>query len=660
MSLALVLAYARPASSREAAVTAPKEPFSPFPRPGDVLAGKYLLTRVLGEGGMGTVFAAHEETLGRDVAVKLLHMRGLRPETVFRGMRREARALAAVDHPNIVRVIEAGATTDGMPFLVMELVHGKTLRLLSEHLGPIDVISTIAFGIQMGRALAAAHHRGVVHGDFKPDNVLVTPEARVKVGDFGLARHVERGRLGTTDELIAGCGTPHYMAPELFLGHASSAASDVYALGATIIELLSGKHMFAVDSVELPTRVEVRRMHLEVAPEPIENLCGPLVAPLGALVRSMVAKDPRERPTAAEVVEGLRYEHLRLRRHFPENEEASSDMDEDDVPAKAPARPAPRDRSAIPEGAPVSARVRAFATEPLPPSFVPDVALPFRGKKGASRGEASAMVRQKATDPMPVPAVAARREGTDPARGQARRNVTEPLSPATSRAGGAAGLRERGVEERDLRRPHALLSGDAVTVPLVRPAAARAPRGSDVPGRARVRPAVLAAIGFACLSAGLLGRDLLQKIRGNEAPTATATASAGATASPALGPAPVPPTDPQSTSPVVSAAPATSAAPSNEPGPAASPTSGASTGAPTVTKGVGKDPGAPRATPAHAPPPKSGWTVTSPAVIDPWAKPHKPAPGGGAPAAPATSPAALPSSTPPSPASKLPFGKEGN
>ena len=155
MSLALVLAYARPASSREAAVTAPKEPFSPFPRPGDVLAGKYLLTRVLGEGGMGTVFAAHEETLGRDVAVKLLHMRGLRPETVFRGMRREARALAAVEHPNIVRVIEAGATNDGMPFLVMELVHGKTLRLLSEHLGPIDVISTIAFGIQMGRALAA-------------------------------------------------------------------------------------------------------------------------------------------------------------------------------------------------------------------------------------------------------------------------------------------------------------------------------------------------------------------------------------------------------------------------------------------------------------------------------------------------------------------------
>lgn len=625
-------------------MTAPKEPSFPSPRPGDLLAGKYLLTRVLGEGGMGTVFAAHEETLGRDVAVKLLHARGLRPETVFRGMRREARALAAVDHPNIVRVIEAGATKEGAPFLVMELVHGKTLRLLSEHLGPIDVISTIAFGIQMARALSAAHQRGVVHGDFKPDNVLVTPEARVKVGDFGLARHIERGRFGTTDELVAGCGTPHYMAPELFSGSPSSAASDVYALGATLIELLTGKHMFAVDSVDLPSRIEVRRMHLEIEPEPIENVCGALVAPLGALVRLMVAKDPRERPTAAEVVEGLRYEHLRLRKHFPDNQEDSSDMEEED-PAPSRPRKAARARAPMPDAEP-SARVHAFVTEPLSASFVPAAVLPFGRKNKGFRDDAAAVLRQKATDPMPAPA----------ASKTARPNMTEPLVPASPGARREARGRERAIAEGEPREGRVVPSGEAVTLPLAKRAPARATNANAAKARSRVRPATVAAIGFACLSAALLGRDLLLKLRQDDArtevaaPTAPLSASASSVATTA---------DPGAVGAPGSSAPAASNAPSSEPSaadaPSSVPTQSARPSGQAAPSGV-RAPGAPRVPPARTAP-----SVTAPGVVDPWAKPSKPGRSPVSPTSRSTSgPVLAPTTTSGRPSNNLPFGKEGN
>ncbi len=504
MSFALTFDYGLWASSREAIVTASKEP-KPFrPRVGDRLASKYVLQRMLGEGGMGMVFAATDETLGRDVAVKLLHARGLSADRLFKGMQREARALAALDHPNVVRVIEAGVE-GGQPFLVMELVEGKTLRLLSEHLGPIEVISSIAFAVQVARALAAAHARGLVHCDLKPDNILVSREGRIKVTDFGLARHVERGRLGTTDQLVEGCGTPHYMAPELFLGKAPSAASDVYALGATLIELLTGKYMFSRDSVDIPGRVEVRQMHLAVEPEPIEDTCGPLVAPLGDLIRAMVAKDPRERPTAEEVVAGLRYEHLRLRKHFPAEGEArrgrgpdddDDDDDDDDEEASPPARrpsrrPGARDveraLAASPEEARMSARVFAFVTEELPAAFVPRGALP-RGFEGRGRleraetvpaGDAGArrnvtepmpvrglLGRQKVTEPMPVrgaeEAVRARQQVTEPMpaelRGPAPRNVTAPM-PAE---GPVREVRVRELPAREAERAVPGLSREVV------------------------------------------------------------------------------------------------------------------------------------------------------------------------------------------------------
>ena len=221
---------------------------------------RFELLAVLGRGGMGEVWRARDGRLGREVALKLLpeHLAG-DPERVDR-FEREARALAALNHPNVAQIYELGEACPryGAPavrFLIMELLEGETVASRISR-GPIPLEETLALAVQMARALQAAHDRGVVHRDLKPANVIVRPDGQVKVLDFGLARFVATGRpateLDVTAELSmpgAIIGTPSYMAPEQLRGEEVDGRADVWALGCCLGEMLGGVRVFGDDSL---------------------------------------------------------------------------------------------------------------------------------------------------------------------------------------------------------------------------------------------------------------------------------------------------------------------------------------------------------------------------------------------------------------------------
>ena len=161
---------------------------------GTVLSGRYRLESKLGSGGMSTVYLARDETLERWVAAKVLHREiSDQPDQIER-FRREARAVAQVSHPNVVAVIDAGED-GGHPYIVFEYVEGETLKQRIERLGRLPLDEVAAYGIEVGRGLAAAHARRLVHRDVKPQNVLIDPEGRAKVTDFGIARSLEADGL---------------------------------------------------------------------------------------------------------------------------------------------------------------------------------------------------------------------------------------------------------------------------------------------------------------------------------------------------------------------------------------------------------------------------------------------------------------------------------
>jgi predicted Ser/Thr protein kinase len=209
---------------------------------GDQL-GRYQLEDELGTGGMATVYRARDRELRREVAIKVLFPHLAKQADVVRRFHREARAAAALEHPNILRVYDVGGgqTVGGdPPFIVMELVRGRSLRELHDGAGPIVLAEVVAaIGCLIADALALAHRAGIVHRDVKPANVMAADDGRLLLADFGVARlDDDDGQLTRTGAML---GTPAFMAPEQAAGEATSAQSDVYALGATLYVLATGQ-----------------------------------------------------------------------------------------------------------------------------------------------------------------------------------------------------------------------------------------------------------------------------------------------------------------------------------------------------------------------------------------------------------------------------------
>jgi serine/threonine-protein kinase len=256
--------------------------------------GHYTIAQKLGEGGMGVVYAARDDRLGRTVALKMLPSLGS-DETARQRLWREARAAASVNHPNICQIYEIGEDA-GRLFIAMELLEGEAL---SERLrrGPLSAADTVPIGLGILAALAALHERGIIHRDLKPSNVFLTPHA-VKLLDFGLARSdVDRSR-GMTDGLTRSgvvMGTPRYMAPEQTTGEGADARSDLFAAGAILFEMLAGRPAFAGHTIS-----EV--IHATRYEQPPALAGAPEVAAIDRVIRRAMAKRPAERPSSAEAM----------------------------------------------------------------------------------------------------------------------------------------------------------------------------------------------------------------------------------------------------------------------------------------------------------------------------------------------------------------------
>src|SRR2546426_4088480 len=218
---------------------------APFQLVGQVL-GHYRIIEQIGAGGMGIVYRAHDEQLDRDVALKVLFAGMLADESARKRFRKEALALAKLNHPNIETVFEFG-NQDDVDFLVTEYIPGITLdaKLAGGSLAETEVVR---LGTQLAEGLAAAHEQGVIHRDLKPGNLRLTPDGRLKILDFGLAQLVQPpGEIDLTVSLTQAQemrGTLPYMAPEQLRGERCDAPSDIWAVGAVLYEMASGRRPF--------------------------------------------------------------------------------------------------------------------------------------------------------------------------------------------------------------------------------------------------------------------------------------------------------------------------------------------------------------------------------------------------------------------------------
>ncbi len=257
---------------------------------GALFAGRYRIIRRLGQGGMARVYLAQDESLHREVAIKVLADRHSDDPHFIERFQREARAAARLNHPNIVQVYDQ--SQGGMSYIVQEYVEGETLKDLIRRESPLDPRRAITIALQILAALRVAHQQGVIHRDVKPQNILMQPDGKLKVADFGIA-----SAGGDTEMTEAGSivGTAQYLAPEQARGLPVGPPADLYALGIVLYEMLSGRVPFEGDSA-----VNVALRHVQEAPEPLTER-NPLVpVALESVVMRALAKDPRQRYQSAD------------------------------------------------------------------------------------------------------------------------------------------------------------------------------------------------------------------------------------------------------------------------------------------------------------------------------------------------------------------------
>ncbi|MEV7025066.1 protein kinase [Kitasatospora sp. NPDC093558] len=266
--------------------------------------GRYVLQRLLGEGGMASVHLAYDSVLGRQVALKSMHSELGRDDSFKERFRREAQAVARLEHPNIVTVYDSGedVAADGSstPYIVMQLIDGKGLReTINEAIAQYGAMPTEeALKVTVGvlNALEASHDMGLVHRDIKPGNVMFDRKGNVKVMDFGIARALESGVTSMTQTGMV-VGTPQYLSPEQALGKPVDARSDLYSVGVMLFEMLTGQLVFDGDSA-----FSIAYKHVQEEP-PAPSTMNPSVPPaVDAFVAQALRKDPAHRFASAEAM----------------------------------------------------------------------------------------------------------------------------------------------------------------------------------------------------------------------------------------------------------------------------------------------------------------------------------------------------------------------
>jgi serine/threonine-protein kinase len=359
-----------------------------------IVAGKYRVEGVLGEGGMGVVHAAVNIYSGQRVALKQISVNAPERHALTDRLLKESKALAQLDHPNVVRLLDCGRTERGDLYIAMELVEGESLRALirgarrQERLLPLDLVLTVA--AQAAEAMEFAHEKGVYHRDLKPENLIVSPGGRAKVVDFGLAKSAAAGDLpvagakppAPTNPAKA-VGTPRYMAPEQVRGLKVDARTDIYALGVTLYEAISGRTPYDVYE-DGATITELMGHHVFADPTPVREHVPSCPDRVWNILHRCLAKAPEDRyPHMHGLARDLRAALEELDApEAPAARNVAAEQAAPRAPRETEPMPPPAASKSLPfvkpAEAPAPAPREARETEPMPPSFTPaGSALPF-------------------------------------------------------------------------------------------------------------------------------------------------------------------------------------------------------------------------------------------------------------------------------------------
>ena len=269
---------------------------------GELIDGRYQLLRQVANGGMASIYEAIDTRLDRKVAVKIMHSHLAQDEAFVSRFIKEAKAAAALSHPNIVAVQDQGWNQSGVPavFLVMELIEGHTLREYLNERGRFEIKDAINYLTPILSALAAAHALGIVHRDIKPENILISKEGRIKIADFGLARGELIGSTMTAETSVI-LGSVSYLSPEQVQRGIADSRSDVYAAGIVAYEMLTGEKPFSAESP-----IQIAYMHVNEEIPRLRSKRKEISKDLDDLIASATAKNPDERPrTAGEFLDKL-------------------------------------------------------------------------------------------------------------------------------------------------------------------------------------------------------------------------------------------------------------------------------------------------------------------------------------------------------------------
>jgi eukaryotic-like serine/threonine-protein kinase len=309
-----------------------------------VFDGRYRVVRKLGTGGMANVYLAEDQELGRSVAIKMLDDRHSQDEQFVERFRREAKNAARLSHPNIVSIYDRGEA-GGTYYIAMEYLEGRTLKELLVARGPTPLAVAIDYARQILAGLGFAHRNGIVHRDIKPHNVVVAPDGRLKVTDFGIAR-AGASQMTETGSII---GTAQYLSPEQAKGAPVTPASDIYSVGIVLYEMLTGTVPFTGD-----TPLEIAMKHLSAIPEPPSEKRPDVPHELDSIVLRALAKDPADRYQSAEEIDADLARAARGQAVAPETEEAATQVlrGAGTTLASAPTQVVRRGASAAPPAAP--------------------------------------------------------------------------------------------------------------------------------------------------------------------------------------------------------------------------------------------------------------------------------------------------------------------
>jgi eukaryotic-like serine/threonine-protein kinase len=311
---------------------------------------------------MAVVYRAYDRMLERPVAIKILRQDFSEDEAFRERFRQEARAAANLSHPNIVMVHDFGFDA-GRLFIVMEFVPGMDLKTMIKKRGKFTVDEAIHLLVQACEGIGYAHRAGLVHCDVKPHNMLVTPDGRLKVTDFGIARALATIQPDEQSDVV--WGSPQYFAPEQAAGHAPSPASDVYSLGVILYEMLAGQLPFQGTDAE-----ELARMHREARPLPPRRYNFEIPAPLEQIILKVLSKEPAQRYRSADQMGRVLRSYATRAEPYAQTVVSSAgstrpSVETTRVAAAHPVQTAPlRQRTAIPSTQPVPSAPRTIPAEP--------------------------------------------------------------------------------------------------------------------------------------------------------------------------------------------------------------------------------------------------------------------------------------------------------